>query len=79
MSKILFIISFILQINIVLLSGEYEFYILSDSAEKGAALTSFTDNLILISSSKIYNIINKNYNLINDNKNETYNQNYFLQ
>ena len=77
MSKILFIISFILQINIVLLSGEYEFYILSDSAEKGAALTSFTDNLILISSSKIYNIINKNYNLIQDNKNETQTQSHF--
>ena len=65
--------------NLLLLKGEEEFYTLSNNWEKYASLTSFTNNLFLISSSKIYNIINKNYNLINDNKNETYNQNYFLQ
>ena len=43
-AKNLFILSIILQINILFISDEQQFYILSDSAKKGAALTSFTDS-----------------------------------
>ena len=77
MSRIIFIISILLQINILVILDENRFYTLSDNGEKGSALTSFTNNLILISSSKKYNIINKNYNLIQDNKNDAQGQNYF--
>lgn len=77
MSKIIFIIPFLLQINILFILAEEKFYILSETGEKGASLTSFTNNLFIISSSKIYNLINKNYNIIQDNKNDVQTQNYF--
>ena len=45
------------------------FQILSDTGEKGVAITSFTKNLYLLSSSFIYTIINQNYLPIKNNSN----------
>ena len=70
MSKILVIILFFLQIIKIIISSTEVFQTLSDTGNKGAALTSFNNNLILLSSSKIFNVINNNYNLIQDNKDQ---------
>ena len=75
MKKILFTILILFQI--IIISIEETFQILSDTGEKGPSLTSFTNDLFLISSSKIYNIINKNYHFIKDNKDDIKTQNHF--
>ena len=68
MSKIFIKALFFFQI-ITIIFNEQVFQILSETGEKGTSLTSFNKNLYLISSSKIFNIINKNYNSIQNNKN----------
>ena len=68
MSKIFIKTLFIFKI-INIIFNEQVYQILSDTGEKGTSLTSFNKNLYLISSSKIFNIINKNYNSIQNNKN----------
>ena len=68
MRKILYIFYIIFQ-KLIPVALEESFQILSNTGQKGVALTSFTSDLYIISSSKRYNIINKNFNLIKDNKN----------
>ena len=75
MKNILFTILILFQI--IIISTEEAFQILSDTGEKGTSLTSFTNDLFLISSSKICNIINKNFNFIKDNKDNIKTQNHF--
>ena len=67
MTKIFFMIILSLQIAISYVIDD-NFEIFSDTDEKGTSLTSINNNLYLISTSKKYNIINKNYNSINNNK-----------
>ena len=63
MSNLLFFQIVFLNIITLILSIEpsENFYVLSDTGEKGAVITSFTKNLYLISSAKTYNIINEKF------------------
>ena len=67
MRKILYI--FLIIFQKLISNTPIESFKTLDTGEKGAALTSFTNDLYIISSSKRYNIINQNYNIIKDNKN----------
>ena len=67
MRKILYI--FLIIFQKLISNTPIESFKTLDTGEKGAALTSFTNDLYIISSSKRYNIINENYNLIKDNQN----------
>ena len=58
MSKIIIILITFYNILFQILSIDETFQVLSDTGEKGAALTSFNNDLYLISSTTIYNIIN---------------------
>ena len=62
-----FIIIFLIIINPIF--SEDTINILSNTGEKGVAITSFTKNLYLLSSTYIYNIINSNYHSIKNNTN----------
>ena len=75
MSKIIIILITFYNILFQILTIDGTFQVLSDTGEKGAALTSYTNDLYLISSTTIYNIINQTFNIIKDNKNNAQTQN----
>ena len=54
---------------IIRIFSEDTLYTLSTTGEKGIAVTSFTKDLYLLSSTYKYNIINSNYNSIKNNSN----------
>ena len=54
-------------------------YVLSNTGNKGVAITSFSKHLYLLSSTYIYNIINENYNSIKNNINSNPSQNPFYK
>ena len=62
---------------IIRIFSEDTLYTLSTTGEKGIAVTSFTKDLYLLSSTYIYNIINSNYHSIKNNYNSN-NQNINL-
>ena len=64
----LFKIYILLNIILEIISSE-NFQILSNTGEKGVAITSFTKDLYILSSTYFYNIINQNYHIIKNNSN----------
>ena len=68
MSKILYIVLILLNTIIRIFTDDKTFK-LSSRGEKGVAITSFTKNLYLVSSSKSNNIINQYYQIILNNNN----------
>ena len=68
MSKILFIVLILLNSLIRIFTDDKTFK-LSSRGEKGVAITSFTKNLYIVSSSKSNNIINQYYQIIQNNNN----------
>ena len=66
--NILFIFIFIIIFIQVITVDTLE--TLSNSGEKGVAITSFTKDLYLLSSTYKYNIINKNFHSIKNNLND---------
>ena len=69
MSKILYIELILLNSIIRMLTDDIHFDKLSSRGEKGVAITSFTKNLYIVSSSKSNSIINQYYHTIQNNNN----------
>ena len=63
----------IIKLFHIILSDDDVSYILSNSGAKGVAVTSFSNELYLISSNQIYNIINQNFHSIKTNLNDNIN------
>ena len=75
--NIIYIFIFLNIINQILLDDIS--YVLSNTGNKGVAITSFSKDLYLLSSTYIYNIINENYNSIKNNINRNPSQNPFYK
>ena len=70
----------LISLNILIqILNEDVFQTLSNSGDKGVAVTSFTKDLYLLSSTYIYNIINKNFNSIKNNINNNENSQKFYK
>ena len=76
MWKNLFYIIIPLNLQILIITDD-TFQILSNSGDKGVAVTSFSKDLYFLSSTYIYNIVNQNFLPIKNNSNKDANSNPF--
>ena len=78
MWKNLFYIIISLNLQILAINDD-TFQTLSNSGDKGVAVTSFSKDLYLLSSSYIYNIVNQNFLPVKNNTNNNANSNPFYK
>ena len=78
MWKNLFYIIISLNLRILAINDD-TFQTLSNSGDKGVAVTSFSKDLYLLSSSYIYNIVNQNFLPVKNNSNNNANSNPFYK